>query len=250
MTPITRMKRPLLALAVATAACLALQLQVTPAHASFKLLYATNFGGGSIKKSIWTIYKGKPRCCNSRWAPSHVTSHNGILTIDASRDPSTGEWTSGGLSMGRSINRTYGAWSFRFKMDKGVGVKMCALLWPHRGWPPEIDFAENSSSDGARREITSTLHFSSRNRMVHRRRSLNYSKWHTMGVRWTPHKLVYRLDGRPWAKVTSHIPSRPMHLGIQTTVGRSNGWGTNPDSTTPNHVGLYIDWVRVWRWVR
>jgi beta-glucanase (GH16 family) len=171
-----------------------------------------------------------------------------VLTIDASQDPSTDRWTSGGISMGRSLNQTYGAWSFRFRMDPGVGVKMCALLWPRQGWPPEIDFAESSSADANRRGLSSTLHYGSSNSMLHRHLAVDYSAWHTMAVRWTPRRISYRLDGHMWATVTSHIPDKPMHLGIQTTVGLSNGNGQVPDSTTPAHVGLHIAWVRVSRY--
>jgi hypothetical protein len=40
-----------------------------------------------------------------------------------------------------------------------------------------------------------------------------------------------------------------MHLGIQTTVGLSNGNGSGPNNSTPAHVGLHLDWVRVWKYV-
>jgi beta-glucanase (GH16 family) len=244
-----RMRRTLTTVGALVTALALVPGHPTAAHAaSYKLRYATGFGG-TISHRIWTVYNGKPRCCSSRWAPSQVSTRNGYLRLTAYRSPSAG-WLSGGLSMGRSLNQTYGAWSIRFRMDPGVGIKMCALLWPQVGWPPEIDFAENSSSDAARRLITSTLHYSSRNMMVHNRHGLNYgTAWHTMGVRWTPHRLSFRMDGRPWATVTSHVPTRPMHLGIQETVGLSNGHGTGPTSSTPKRVRLWVDWVKVWRYV-
>jgi Glycosyl hydrolases family 16 len=244
-----RMRRTLTTLgAVVTALALAQVHPTSASAASFKLRYSTGFGGAAPSHRVWTIYNGKPRCCSSRWAPSQVSNRNGHLRLTAYH--SSGGWLSGGLSMGRSLNQTYGAWSIRFRMDRGVGVKMCALLWPDRGWPPEIDFAENSSADAMRRLITSTLHYGSRNVMIHNRHSLNYgTQWHTMGVRWTPHRLSFRMDGRPWATVTSHVPDRPMHLGIQETVGLSNGHGSGPDSTTPKRVRLWIDWVKVWRYI-
>jgi beta-glucanase (GH16 family) len=221
-----------------------------PAHAAsapFQRIFTANFNG-QLNRRMWTVYDGTPSCCDSLWAPSAVSTSGGVLTIDASQDPSTDRWTSGGISMGRSLNQTYGAWSFRFRMDPGVGVKMCALLWPRQGWPPEIDFAESSSADANRRGLSSTLHYGSSNSMLHRHLAVDYSAWHTMAVRWTPRRISYRLDGHMWATVTSHIPDKPMHLGIQTTVGLSNGNGQVPDSTTPAHVGLHIAWVRVSRY--
>jgi beta-glucanase (GH16 family) len=221
-----------------------------PAHAAaapFQRIFTANFNG-ALNRQIWTVYDGRPSCCASLWAPSAVTTSGGVLTIDASQDPASGQWTSGGISMGRSINQTYGAWSFRFRMDPGVGVKMCALLWPRQGWPPEIDFAESSSADASRRQLSSTLHYGASNTMLQHHLAVNYAAWHTLAVRWTPHRISYRIDGHMWATVTGHIPAQPMHLGIQTTVGLSNGNGQVPDSTTPAHVGLHIAWVRVSRY--
>jgi beta-glucanase (GH16 family) len=221
-----------------------------PAHAAsapFQRIFTANFNG-ALNRQIWTVYDGKPSCCSSLWAPSAVTTSGGVLTIDASQD-SSDTWTSGGISMGRSLNQTYGAWAFRFRMDAGVGVKMCALLWPAQGWPPEIDFAENSSSDGVRHALSSTLHAGSANMLTQNRLAVNYSHWHTMGVRWRPGIITYRLDGKAWAQIRgASVPSQPMHLGIQTTVGLSNGNGQVPGSTTPAHVGLHIAWVRVSRY--
>jgi hypothetical protein len=57
------------------------------------------------------------------------------------------------------------------------------------------------------------------------------------------------LDGHAWARVwNSHVPNRPMHLGIQTHVGSNGSTGPSPGSTTPSKVGLQIDWIKVWRW--
>jgi beta-glucanase (GH16 family) len=243
------MRRAVLILAAVTCG-VALNGYLQPAHAAtapYQRIFTANFNG-SLNRSIWTVYDGRPSCCTSLWSPSAVTTSGGVLTIDASQDPLTGQWTSGGISMGRSLNQTYGAWSFRFRMDPGVGVKMCALLWPEQGWPPEIDFAESSSSDANRQELSSTLHYGAGNTMIQHHLAVDYSTWHTMGVRWSPTRISYRIDGYRWATDTADIPDQPMHLGIQTTVGLSNGNGQMPDSSTPAHVGLHIAWVHVSRY--
>ena len=155
---------------------------------------------------------------------------------------------SAGVSMGRSLNQTYGKYRVRFRITKGRGVGMCMLLWPKHGWPPEIDFAEESSAVGARRWETSTLHYGRRNSEIHHRVHANFTHWHTIGVNWRPGKLVYVLDGHAWARITGpEVPDVPMHLGIQTHVGTNGNTGLDPDSTTPAKVGLQIDWVKVYR---
>jgi hypothetical protein len=77
----------------------------------------------------------------------------------------------------------------------------------------------------------------------------DFRNWHTIGVNWTPGKLLYILDGHVWAQTTgSHVPNVPMHLGLQTHVGSNGKTGTLPDSSTPSKVGLQVDWIKVSSW--
>jgi beta-glucanase (GH16 family) len=219
------------------------------ASATWKLRFSGNFRHG-INTSIWTRYSGTPTCCpDTFWAKSHVVVKSGILRLQNYRDPAFGgRWVSGGVSMGRSLNQTYGKYQVRFRITQGRGVGMCIFLWPKSGWPPEIDFAEESSAVGQRQLETATLHYGSHNTEIHSRVRANFQSWHTIGLNWTPGKILYTLDGRAWGSVTgSHVPNVPMHLGIQTHVGSNGNSGPGPGSTTPSKVGLQIDWVHIWR---
>jgi beta-glucanase (GH16 family) len=224
----------------------------TPSQASaaWRLRFAANFRHG-LNTKIWTRYDGTPRCCHqTRWRPSHVVVKGGILRLQNYRDRAYGgRWVSAGVSMGRSLNQTYGKYRVRFRMTKGHGIGMCMLLWPAHGWPPEVDFAEESSSVGARRFETSTLHFGRHNSEIHHRVHANFTRWHTIGVNWRPGKLVYTLDGHAWARtIGPEVPDVPMHLGLQTHVGTNGNTGSAPDSATPAKVGLQIDWIKVYRY--
>jgi beta-glucanase (GH16 family) len=66
-----------------------------------------------------------------------------------------------------------------------------------------------------------------------------------MGVEWTPGKLVYTLDGRPWATVRSrHVPAEPMEFDMQSQAGTCGvAYAPCPDASTPAHVDLQVDWV-------
>jgi hypothetical protein len=201
-----------------------------------------------IKRHTWTIYQGVPGCCDqSYWAKSHVVSKGGMLRIQTYRDSAYQDrWVSGGVSMARLVNQTYGRWVVRFRMPRGAGVGMDVALRPSGGGTV-VDWIEESSDKGAARAIeTATLHYGSTR--IHARVHANFSKWHTMILAWTPGRITVRLGHHRWANYTSHIPSSPMHLVMQTNVGTNGFTGTMPNSTTPSRVTLYVDYVAVYRY--
>jgi licheninase len=198
-----------------------------------------------LKRHTWTVYQGKPTCCpQSYWAKSHVVSGGGILAIRTYRDPSFGnKWVSGGVSMARMVNQTYGRWIVRFRMPAGKGVGMDVALRPS-GSGTVVDWIEESSDKAAARQIeTATLHYG--NTRVHAQVRANFTKWHTMSLSWTPSFIKVKLDGNRWAYYRSHIPSSPMHLVMQTNTGTNGFTGVMPDGSTPRVVPLQVDFVKV-----
>ncbi len=201
-----------------------------------------------LKRHTWTIYQGVPGCCSqSYWARSHVVSKAGALRIQTYRDPAYGNrWVSGGVSMARLVNQTYGRWVVRFRMPKGAGVGMDVALRPS-GSGTVVDWIEESSDKGAARAIeTATLHYGSTR--IHAQVHANFTKWHTMILAWVPGQITVRVDDHLWANYRSHIPSSPMHLVMQTNVGSNGFTGTMPNSTTPPKVSLIVDYVAVYRY--
>jgi hypothetical protein len=196
----------------------------------------------------WTLYQGQPTCCkDSLWAKSHVVSRAGALRIQTYRDPRFGDkWVSGGVSTARLVNQTYGRWVVRFRMPRGTGVGMDVALRP-AGSGTVVDWIEESSDHGTLRNIeTATLHYGGTR--VHARVRADFTKWHTMTLAWVPGQITVRLDGRLWANYTSHIPSSPMHLTMQTNTGSNGFSGTLPNSSTPSRVALQIDYVAIYRY--
>ncbi|HEY3766457.1 MAG TPA: glycoside hydrolase family 16 protein [Gaiellales bacterium] len=201
-----------------------------------------------LKRHTWTVYQGVPGCCSqSYWARSHVVAKAGALRIQTYRDPAYGNrWVSGGVSMARLVNQTYGRWVVRFRMPAGAGVGMDVALRPS-GSGTVVDWIEESSDKGAARAIeTATLHYGSTR--VHAQVHANFTKWHTMILAWVPGQITVRLDGHLWANYRNHIPSSPMHLVMQTNVGSNGFTGTMPNSTTPPKVSLVVDYVAVYRY--
>ena len=74
-----------------------------------------------------------------------------------------------------------------------------------------------------------------------RKRSANFAKWHTLGVQWSPGRIVYTIDGRAWATVKHKaVPTIPMVLAMQTqTFACGSKWQACPGASTPKrrHLG-------------
>ncbi len=213
------------------------------ATGSFTQVFSDQFD--TLNTNTWTRYNGTPSCCpQSGWAKTHVVATGGAMNILTYRDSARGgKWISGGVSMARSVNQTYGRWSIRFRMDKGVGTGMDVALRPS-GSGTVVDWAEESTDHGAARDVeTATLHYGSTR--VHAKVNGDFSQWHTMTLDWTPGKITVSLDGKAWANYTSHVPSAPMHLIMQSNVGTNGFTGVMPNASTPAKVAFQIDSVTV-----
>jgi beta-glucanase (GH16 family) len=213
----------------------------------WRQVFADDFTNG-FDTSRWSAYSGQPGGDpGGWWEPSHVTVQGGVLHLTTYRDPRYGNrWVSGGVSSSVGLKQTYGKYAVRFRADRGKGVAVILLLWPVRDhWPPEIDFAENGGTDDTRSELAATLHFGADNQIIQRTVHGDFTRWHTLGVEWTPGRLVYRLDGKVWARVLSqNVPDEPMELDIQAQAGTcGDEYAPCPDATTPRRVDLAVDWV-------
>lgn len=221
-----------------------------PARAPWKLVFRDDFTT-RLDEHSWGTYEGQPGGDpGGWWDPSHVVVRGGTLRLETYRDPRFGNrWVSGGLSSSHAVKQRYGRYEVRFRMDRGVGVAGILLLWPVRdAWPPEIDFAETGGMRHGRDEMSATLHHGAANHQIQRTVKSDFSRWHVMGVRWTPGQLVYTLDGRPWATVRSaHVPAERMEFDMQTQAGTcGDHWAPCPDATTPRRVTMEVDWVRIY----
>jgi len=201
-----------------------------------------------LNSSSWGRYSGQPGGDpGGLWAPSHVVVRNGVLNLETYRDHGFGgRWVSGGVSSARALRQTYGKYEVRLRMDPGKGVAVVALLWPSQGdWPPEIDFAENGGETSDRHHIAATLHYGPDKSQIQRALWADFTRWHVLGVEWTPGRLAYTIDGRVWAVVRNRaVPNQPMELDIQAQTGTCAVRSAPcPDAATPGHVNAQISWV-------
>lgn len=207
---------------------------------------AENFSGTTLNRRNWYVYSGEPGSDpNGYWLPSHVYVGGGMLhLVTYQADTPHGRlWASGGV--GGALAQTYGKYEVRMRADGGAGISVIALLWPaDNQWPPEVDFTEDAPRTNARDLSTASLVYGLQGgkplQVQKTLRHYNFTHWNTLGVVWTPGKLVYTIDGHTWATMVSpHVPDIPMTLDLQAQALTSPA----PGPGTPARVDYEIDWV-------
>ena len=234
----------LLGIAAALAAALGVGASSRP---GWRRVFFDDFNHG-LRTSRWGVYSGQPGGDpGGWWAPSHAVVTHGMLHLETYRDPRYHDrWVSAGVSSAPALRQTYGKYEVRVRIDRGRGVSFVALLWPvHDVWPPEIDFAESGGETSARNQMTATLHYGADDSQLQKTVNVDLTRWHTLGVEWLPGKLVYTIDGRAWATMTTAaVPHQPMEMDLQTQAGTCGvSYAPCPNAATPAHVDAQIKWV-------
>jgi Glycosyl hydrolases family 16 len=203
----------------------------------YTLAYCLDFTGSTLPWG-WDVFSGVPGGDpGGYFEPSHVVVHDGVLDLEAYKDPAHhGVWATGGICQ-CGAPRTYGAYFVRSR-SIGVGPDDVELLWPvAHTWPPEVDFNESSQYPTS---STWTVHYAPGDRTVARTDTINLRHWHTWGVVWTPRSLTFTVDHVVWGMVTesSAIPTGAMTLDIQS----QSYCGVAPECPTAP-AKLEVDWL-------
>ncbi len=72
--------------------------------------------------------------------------------------------------------------------------------------------------------------------------------YHVFGVDWTPDRIVWWVDGQPYAQLKAYRGwpfDKPFFLIINVQVG--GNWPGSPNARTAFPARLAVDWVRVYR---
>ena len=247
------------------------------------------WGGGNEERQCYT-----PRSQN-------VSVENGRLTITARSEQWTGPawpanfapagvdpneqrtkpFTSARLTTQNLASWTYGRFEVRARFPQGQGVWPAIWMLPEESaygsWAAsgEIDIFEainpgvicGDCEAGGENSIHGTLHYgsqwpnntSSGNEMSFP--GLLDGEFHTYGIYWEEGRIIWTVDGAPFATQTSadwfttggsgvNAPfDRPFHLILNLAVGgawpESNALGGVEDSGFPKQ--MEVDWVRVWQ---
>lgn len=228
-----------------------------------------NFDGGSLDSSLWNTchWWNKEGCTIASnnelewYRPEQVTVADGTLRLTAApnrydaSDGNSYDFTSGMVTTGPTpeddnakVAITYGTVEARFKAPAGRGLWPAIWMLPaSKESRPEIDMLEMIGQDPS--ELI--LHFHPEDRDADspskriRVADPDLSEdWHTVGLQWTPGKLVYLLDGEPvWTVTGKQVPSEPMYLVMNLAVG--GAYPGPPDAGTSFPATFEIDYVRM-----
>jgi hypothetical protein len=207
------------------------------AYKGYARTYANDFGGSALPAG-WAVFTGVPGGDPAgQFGARHVVVHNGLLRLNAWRDPAYGmKWVTGGLCH-CGHPQTYGAFFVRSRVT-GAGPNESQLLWPaNNSWPPEIDFNETGAKDTS---TSWTVHWGVLDNIAQKTLATRVTQWHTWGVVWTPTKITFVVDGLEWGSLDVHdaVPHLPMTLDLQQRTGCAPGFSC-PESAQ----SMLVDWV-------
>jgi SARP family transcriptional regulator, regulator of embCAB operon len=210
-----------------------------------------DFAGAGPDLTRWGLYDSvHPN--GSVWSPSMVRVAAGELRVVGSgRNPTGAGNRSGGLCWcGRDGSRTYGKWQIRARFDAGAGYGQIIGLWPDSnkgadGWvsmdTPGADrhrlYVDLNWTSGTQHTDGSQL-------------DGDFTQWHVYTFEWRAGFIKIQVDGAVIYDSTRTvgvvIPSGPMHLYMQQTIGPTGGVPP-PNAQTPDEVVMHVDWVRIYR---
>lgn len=212
-----------------------------PADDGYRLVWSDEFAGSTVDRSKWDFDvdcagggNEERQCYTAR--PVNASVRNGLLTITARRERSTGPASMAGQSDGspprmatkeytsaRLVTRGKAAWRYgrvevRARLPLGQGswpaIWMLPEEWHYGPWPlsGEIDIMEAVNlgtpcaecRGGRENHVLGTIHFGARppgNKYLSTNTELDgaIDGFHTYRVDWTPQTIDWFVDGRHYA---------------------------------------------------
>ena len=227
----------------------------SPPEPEWKLIWADEFDSDRVDAKKWNIadrnvtnYDGG---VNS-YDPANVYLENDNLVIRSQcQNLDQQVFTSGRVTTRRKFSFLRGKVEVRAKLPGTQGMWPAIWMLPIDGsWPPEIDIMESLGNDPKR--IYMTQHWGRRKQDLHSQTDFagpDFSQdFHVFSIEWEPHQIRWLVDGVEKKVVAENIPSRPMYLILNTSVG--GDWPGMPDQTTAFPATMQVDYVRVYQRAR
>lgn len=221
----------------------------------YRLAFSDTFDSG-LNGDVWGRYGWGYQAPGEGWLGRYNVDN--VYVSDGSMKLrylyKDGEWTSAGVSSAVGHQAVLGRWEVRAKFPQANGFSFAFLLWPGNDtWPPEVDFLEGATSE----DTFSGFYHEADPHYRYDAGSLAHpgtGEWHTYGVTLESDRVIYTLDGEPWAEIKTNKPVQevPMWLGMQTGVVDPQGWVAKyyqggldaaPTDRTPGEAAIEIDWV-------
>jgi beta-glucanase (GH16 family) len=241
----------------------------TPPTSSTRVVLDENFDEPTLDGSRWnTCHWWEDEGCTIAsnnelewYRPEQVSVADGSLRLTAApnrydaSDGNSYDFTSGMVTTGPTpdddkakVAITYGTVEVRFKAPAGRGLWPAVWMLPaSKESRPEIDMLEMIGQKPS--ELLLHFHPEDRDADSPSKRIRVADPdlsggWHTVGVVWTPDKLVYTLDGTAvWTVTGKQVPSEPMYLVMNLAVG--GAYPGPPDASTQFPATFEIDYVRM-----
>lgn len=237
-----------------TATTVLLEPTSPPSRPGYRLAFDDEFIGPKLDPKRWS--NGLPWGNTNQdeeqfYTPEALNQSGGLLTITASEQPTQGKpYSSGAINTSGIYAFTYGYTEIRAQVPAGAGLWTAFwLLSTVPGTNQETDVMEILGSDPSKGYAV--LHFgteANKGKWVGTYRDPDFSTgFHTFAIDWTPQYLVWYVDGVERYRVTQNVPSEPMYLITNLTVGGPASWSGAPDLYTVFPAQYKIDYVRVFQ---
>ena len=240
-----------------------------PIDPSWQLGFSDEFDKDTLDAAHWStcyhfgqVQNGKLVCAIYPQEDSHVSVpenvllQDGLLRLQVQRAPTqafnrTFTYTSGMVSSVDRFSFLYGYAEIRARVPNGAGLWPAFWLMPaSKQWPPEIDVMEILGREP--NILRTTLHYADATG-AHQFRVASFTgpdfsqDFHRFGVKWTPDKLIWFVDGIEQHRETRDVPQQPMYILL--THGTGNGQdfagAVTADTVFPSY--FEIDYVRVYQ---
>ncbi|MHB1323018.1 MAG: glycoside hydrolase family 16 protein [Coriobacteriia bacterium] len=216
------------------------------------LIFEEDFAGEAVDLRRWQTEMAWGRYTTGQlehYDPSALLVRDGGLTIVASEDTWRDRpYRSGVIATFGRHEFTYGYFEIRARMPKGRG------LWP-AFWlrasdsdsGAEIDVVEFLGHEP--RTVHMALHYDTAGgghlEPQHSFTGPDFTAdHHTYAIDWSPDAVVWYIDGVERWRRTEGVPSEPMYLIANLSVGGE--WPGSPDGDTGFPARYEIDWIRVY----
>ncbi|GAA1544855.1 hypothetical protein GCM10009678_29380 [Actinomadura kijaniata] len=236
--------------------------RITLPKVDWKLSWRDEFNGRGKPSAAWTALTGNGvrgwgHQARQYYVPEASRQNGrGQLVIAARKTPASSKlkcwngrcgYTSGRIQTIGKFEQRYGRFAVRAKLPTGSG--MWPAFWMQKRGKPygEIDVVEISGKYP--KLVQGFAHANRRVGAGHLKlRKPVSAEYHTYGVDWTPWRIVWWMDGKPYAQMKAYKGwpfDKPFYLILNLQVG--NNWPGKPDRTTRFPAYMSVDWVRVYR---
>ena len=251
-------------------------LQAQAINEDWQLVWSDEFeyeGLPDSTKWSYDVGDGCPDVCGwgnnelqyyTKGRPENARVENGILVVEAHREPMGGK----DYSSARLISREKGDWIYgyvevRAKLPEGRGtwpaIWMLPTDWDYGDWPKsgEIDIMEHVGYDPF--QVHGTVHTEAYNHGIGTQRGKQHTvatlfdDYHLYAMRWTPEKIEFMIDGEvfnTFENEESGFEAWPFdkrfYLLLNVAVG--GNWGDKMG--VAEHIWpqrMEVDYVRVYQ---